>query len=327
MKKILKFLLVFCVLITSLTSQQNIALAETEKLYLGGFPAGFSLDIRGAYIVGLTDVLTENGIVSPAKDNDIHVGDKIMSIDGKEVNNANDIYKCLTSETEKTIIIERKKDIIIKNIKPAKNIYGENKLGVFIRENVNGIGTITFIKGNTIASLGHPVLDNEGNKIDIIGGKIANCNITGYINGKRGKAGELRGVFLKNLDVATIEKNTETGIYGKLLNNDLNELKLKEIEIGKGVPGKAEIYSTIYGNTPCKYNIEIIKSNDYTKDKNFVIKIIDIELLNTTGGIVQGMSGSPIVQNGKLVGAVTHVFLNDPTRGFGISVENMLNNI
>lgn len=328
MKKFLNIILSLLIIFVGLNYRPNVAYAESEKMYLGGFPAGFSVGFRGAEVVGLTDVLTENGIVSPAKESEIRVGDKIMSIDGIEVNNAKEISECLSNDCVKTVIIKRDKEQVIKNIKPAKNVYGENKLGVFIRENINGIGTITFIKGNNIVSLGHPVLDNNGDKIEIINGKIANCNITGYIKGKRGQAGELRGIFLKNNDIASINKNIETGVYGELLDNsNLDSLKIKEIEKGKASVGNAEIYSTIYGNTPCKYDISIIKVNQNTLDKNFVIKITDCELLDSVGGIVQGMSGSPIVQNGKLVGAVTHVFLNDPTRGFGMSIDNMLNNI
>ncbi len=329
MKKIFRLFILCITLIVCFSANTVLsASAETEKIYLGGIPAGFSLQVRGAYVIGLTDVLTENGLISPAKNADIQVGDKIMYIDGTEVNNAVDIAKNLQNNEEKNIVIIREGKTILKQVKPVTDLNKENKLGLFIRDNINGIGTITFVKGNKIATLGHPILDDSGNIIEIIGGNISYCNITGVVKGKRGKAGELRGVFLKKNNIATIKKNSVTGVYGELINDNAKELGLKEIKIGTAKMGEAEIYSTINGNKPCKYTISIIKVDENNReDKNFVVKITDENLLKQTGGIVQGMSGSPIVQNGKLVGAVTHVFLNDPTRGFGISINNMLGSI
>lgn len=297
--------------------------ADEEEIYLGGMPAGFALYTRGAEIVGLCDVITENGSISPAKNADILVGDKILFIDGFEINSALDIEKSIKSNYNKTITIERQGETMLKIITPAKDINGKYKLGLFIRDEINGIGTITFIKGNRFASLGHPVLNNAGKTYEIIGGNLYNCKITGNIKGERGKAGELRGVFLRNEKVGKIEKNNSVGVYGSIENIDKSTLI--KTEIGDAKPGKAQILSTIDGVKPKKYDISIIKVDNTSSCKNFVIKIIDNDLLNNTGGIVQGMSGSPIIQNNKLVGAVTHVFINDPTRGFGLSIDKMLN--
>ncbi len=299
--------------------------ASVDEVYLGGMPAGFSIYTRGATVVGLCDVITENGLVSPAKDCEINVGDIILYIDEFEINNALDIEKALKSEGKKFVTINRAGELIVENITPAKDLSGHNKLGVFVRDEVSGIGTITYIKGNKFASLGHPVLSDDGKNLNITGGNLFSCNITGYVKGERGKAGELRGVFLRNNSIAKIEKNLDVGVYGTL-DDKFDKTSLRKIEIGNAKMGDAIIYSTIDGSEPKEYSISIIKVDKELSTKNFVVKITDKQLISETGGIVQGMSGSPIVQDGKLVGAITHVFINDSTRGFGVAIENMLVN-
>lgn len=325
MRKIFRFLFCLIFVFAVLPFYKNYKVLAEEKVYLGGMPAGFSLETKGAFIIGLCDVITENGICSPCKQAGLAVGDVILSIDGKEVNNAKDIEDALIDGENKIVKTDRCGKEIIYNIIPAKDFSSKYKLGVFIRENLNGIGTITFIKGNRFASLGHPVLADNGDIINIKSGELFGCNITGYVAGEKNKAGELRGVFDGN-SIAKIDKNLGTGVYG-VINEDFDFNGFTEIEVGKAEVGDAEIYTTINGNKAKKYSISIIKTDyDNKGNKNFVIKVNDKDLLDSTHGIVQGMSGSPIVQNGKLVGAVTHVFINDPSRGFGISVQNMINN-
>ncbi|MBO7344867.1 MAG: SpoIVB peptidase, partial [Clostridia bacterium] len=149
--------------------------------------------------------------------------------------------------------------------------------------------------------------------------------ITGCVKGEKGKAGELRGVFAKDKEIANIDRNLDCGVYGKIVDG-YNFDKLETIEVGRAKVGSAFIKSTINGEGSKLYKISIIKTDNYSTTKNFVVRVDDENLLSLTGGIVQGMSGSPIIQDGKLVGAVTHVFINDPTRGFGISIYNMLDN-
>lgn len=300
----------------------------SDKIYLGGMPAGFSLETRGAYVAGVCDVVTENGIVSPSKDAGIEFGDYILSIDGVLVNNASEVEKALKSEGYKDVLIDRYGIVVKKSISPAKDLSGKLRLGVFIKDSINGIGTITFSRGDKYASLGHPVLDDNGLILSVSKGKVYPCDITGYVKGEKGVPGELKGVFIKNDSVGSIVKNRIDGVYGDISAESKNFFRKKEIETGVAKPGKASIYTTIDGTAPKEYSISIIKvDNDCKANKNYVIKITDKELLEKTGGIIQGMSGSPIVQDGRLVGAVTHVFINDPTRGFGISVSNMLNNM
>ncbi len=295
--------------------------ADSNYVYLGGFPAGFSLEERGARIVGVSDVVTNEGIKSPAKDIGLDKGDLILAIDDTEVNNPLDIENTLKNGENKLLTVKRKGELYYYNIKPAKDLNGKYRLGVFVKEIVNGVGTVTFIKDNVLAALGHPVLNADESIMEIRSGNIYNCNIIGYKAGERGNPGELKGFFNTNNPIAKITKNLPEGIFA----NITGELDVKNrVEIGKASIGGAEIYTTISGENPVKYSINIIKSDDLLSTKNLVIKVTDKRLLETTGGIVQGMSGSPIVQNGKIVGAVTHVFINDPTMGYGININNML---
>lgn len=175
------------------------------------------------------------------------------------------------------------------------------------------------------ASLGHAVADSTGKLMDVDKGSIFQCSIVNVVKGERGRAGELKGLFLNDKSIAAADTNCATGVYGNF-NKSYDTSSLKSMRIGEDAqPGKASIFTTIDGVSPKEYSVSIVKVDEGNKqNKNYVIKVTDKELLERTGGIVQGMSGSPIVQDGKLIGAVTHVFLNDPTRGYGISIANML---
>lgn len=307
----------------------NKAYASGEFLYLGGIPAGFTIKTNGSTVIGLNDVITEKGVESPARANDVRVGDVILSVGGKPVSNvqsiAESIKNCCGNPVE--VVISRKGQKIVKYITPAKDVGGNYRLGLFLRDDLNGIGTITYFRNSgEFAALGHPVLDESGEKSDVFGGDCYLCSIIGIVKGKRGKAGELKGIFIDTDKIGTVTKNTDTGLYGKSAEN-FSFNKFTKVEVGVGVAGNASIITCIDGVSPKEYSISIVKADFNDKDnKNFVIKITDRELLSATNGILQGMSGSPIVQKGKIVGAVTHVFINDPSRGFGIDVAKMLEN-
>lgn len=320
--------LLFLILLYPILSPCDIVYANSDrKIYLGGIPAGFSLETKGAYVAGVCDVVTQDGVKSPSKDAGIVLGDYIISIDGVEVNSAFDIEKAVVSDGYKDVLIDRCGIIMKKSVMPAKDLGGKFRLGVFVRDSVSGIGTITFFKDGKYASLGHPVLDDNGLVLSVLKGNVYPCEITGYIKGERGIPGELKGVFIKNSSIGNIEKNIRNGVYGKL-EESFDFSDKTEIEVGEAKIGKASIFTTIEGDKSQEYSISIVKTDgDVGANKNYVIKVTDKTLLDKTGGIVQGMSGSPIVQDGKLVGAVTHVFINDPTRGFGISIKNMINNL
>ena len=303
--------------------------AQVAEVYIGGMPAGFTLGLGGAQIVGICEVLTEDGAVCPARDAGISVGDIIYTLNGVRIESAADIDKVLeTSKGKARASVKRGGERIETQIQPAEDIAsGKRKLGVLIRDSISGIGTVTYIEKESLrfASLGHAVADSTGKLMDVDKGSIFQCSIVNVVKGERGRAGELKGLFLNDKSIAAADTNCATGVYGNF-NKSYDTSSLKSMRIGEDAqPGKASIFTTIDGVSPKEYSVSIVKGDEGNKqNKNYVIKVTDKELLERTGGIVQGMSGSPIVQNGKLIGAVTHVFLNDPTRGYGICIANML---
>ena len=332
-KNIVRTFLIFAaVILCSLTFCPLTASAETSSLYLGGFPAGFTLNTTTVEVIGICDVITKDGMRSPARESGIKTGDIIEKINGTDVNSADDINSILAEKDYKKFNVEvlRGGEIFIVDINPATDLStGSKRLGVLVKDSLNGVGTVTYIdKANKkFASLGHPVADINNNLIPITGGNVFNCLIYDVKKGVRGTPGELRGAFENGSMIGKATLNCACGIFGDL-SDGFDTSKLTRIEkcpIEEVKIGKACIYTTIRGNEPAKYEISIVKTDKHNKDnRNFVIKIDDERLLQKSGGIVQGMSGSPIVQNGKLVGAVSHVFINDPTRGYGIAIDKML---
>ena len=304
MKKVLRLIIIsLCILFLPFNTFSAKAYeTSTDKVYLGGFPAGFTVQSRGAYVLGLCDVVTENGLLSPSKQAGLRVGDIILSIDGIDVNNAKEIEQNVNDCNDKKFVVERKGNKELLTLKPAKDVSGKYKIGVFIRDGINGIGTITYIKDGRFASLGHPILNEAGDIIQVTSGNIFNCSITGVVKGERGCAGELRGIFLKTNALGEIDKNAINGVYGQCANCTSDYVQFNEIEVGKAQMGDAQICCTVDGKTPHFYDVSIIKTDNFGReDRNLVLKITDKSLLEKTGGIVQGMSGSPIVQNGKII--------------------------
>ena len=234
MKKVKSlFLLILFVLILCNFTPLSVFANSANSVYLGGFPAGFSLETRGAFVMGLSDVVTFEGIKSPSKEAGVAVGDIILSIDGIAVNNAEDVEKVVKDEKEKLLEIKRCDEKILLDVSPALDMSGNFRLGIFIRDGVNGIGTVTLVNNGRFASLGHPVTDEGGKPLEIIGGKLYNCNITGYIAGERGKAGELRGTFLKTNDIGNIEKNLiKEGVFrrGHIMSADDRHITCKYLK-------------------------------------------------------------------------------------------------
>ena len=310
----------------------NTAYAASNEYYLGGMTAGFSLSAGGAEIIGLSEVNAEDGIHRPAEEVGLKVGDLICAADGIKIKTIEDMNRTLGKCGGEQICFTIKRDgekadVDILPVKDKKS--GKYKIGVIIRDTLTGIGTVTYIKKDTLefGSLGHAVCDENNQSLEISDAKVYLCSIIGVNRGKRGKAGELRGLFMNDRKIAKAETVLSTGLYGTFDKGyDFSHSETVEIApLSEATIGKAAIYSTIDGVCPQMYEICIVKVDEDNKEnKNFVIKVTDEKLIEETGGIVQGMSGSPIVQNGKLIGAVTHVFLNDPTRGYGIGIENML---
>lgn len=309
--------------------------AETQQCgyYIGGMTAGFNLSAGGTEIIGLNEVAAEDGVYRPAENAGLRVGDTICAVDGIAVKSISDLNAALERSGGKEITLTVKRggetaEVCVTPVKDKKN--GRYKLGVLIRDTLSGIGTVTYIeRGNLrFGSLGHAVCDENKKLLEISDPKVSVCSVVGVNKGSRGKAGELKGLFMSD-QFGNADKVCETGLYGTVAKNyDISRLEAVDIApVSEVTIGKAIIYSTIDGVYPQKYEISIAKVDSHNaENKNFVIKVTDEKLIAETGGIVQGMSGSPIIQNGKLVGAITHVFLNDPTRGYGIGIENMLKN-
>lgn len=305
--------------------------AACKEVYVGGMPAGFTLSAGGAQVIGFCDVLGENSKESPALKAGLRAGDLIVNINGLKIETIAELNEVLDKNGEKSLNckVMRGEEEIIFSVMPLKDaVSGRYKIGVLIRDGISGIGTVTYIdkENGSFGALGHAVIGPEDKCLSIGNGDMYSCNIVGVSKGVRGKAGELRGMFLAEKHLGKAEKLTTCGIYGKISGNvDITRLKPAKATSEGVKPGKASIYSTISGELPKEYTIEIVKVDKTQKDnKNYVIKITDEALIEETGGIVQGMSGSPILQNGALVGAVTHVFINDPTRGYGISIDQMM---
>ncbi len=306
-----------------------------EKRYVipGGQTIGVELKTKGILVVGLADVVNNNKITtSPAKDAGIHIGDKIISVDNKPVSRTTDFvsYVKANGVKEYNIEVERNGSKIQILVIPVKR-YESNDIifGFWARDNIAGIGTITYIdpETRTYSAVAHGITDSDTKElIEIDYGSISKANVTNIKSGKKGEPGEIVGYILKDENrLGTVRKNTPFGVVGEIDEKSMAYFSTNLIEIANKdevVVGPAKILACL-DHTIKEYDIEIIKTYYQSKatDKSFIIKIVDKELLSLTNGIIQGMSGCPIIQNDKLVGAVTHVFMNDPTKGYGIYVQ------
>lgn len=314
--------------------QVKIHKVNDLELYPGGESVGIRLTSNGVLVVGFSDVL-QNGEKkgSPAKDNGINIGDFILEINGNKVIKSRDVGTVIESSKNKNIKIkvERKGEIIEKEIEGIKE--GSNyKIGLWVRDSAAGVGTMTFYdkKTNKFGALGHPITDGDTNEIfRSKKGDLYEASIISFRKGEKGNPGELKGIFMdEGGPIGNIEKNTECGIFGS---GEIvkKEEKSKPMKVGfrdEVKLGNAKILTTLSGNEVKEYDIEILKKLDQDEptSKSMVIKITDEELLKQTGGIIQGMSGSPIIQDGKIIGAVTHVLINKPDTGYGIYIDWML---
>ena len=323
----LSFSFAFC----NIHVDTNVASADAALVYVGGMSAGFTLRSGSPQIVGLCEIMTENGVSSPALKAGLKTGDKIVSVNGIKIDSITRLNEIVNKSNGKKLSVvykrgENTNEIFVYPVKDK--VSGNYKIGVLARDSVSGIGTVTYIdqSNGRFASLGHSVEGENRQKLQISDGTVYECSIVGVNKGVRGRAGELRGMFIGDKRIGTAEKLCDCGIFGSISKEfDYTGLSCAVADSSSAVPGDAYIYSTVNGICPKKYEIEIVKVDRNAKDnKDFVIKITDDALIAETGGIVQGMSGSPILQNGKLIGAVTHVFLNDPTRGYGIDIQTML---
>lgn len=318
-----------------LKSNKQEAKKVPLKIYPGGNPVGVKVASNGIIIVGYSKVCIDGEKKeSPAKESGLLIGDVILKVNGIDVESSLDLVKAL-KENNKDVVelgVLRNGEVIKKNIKLLKE-ENEYKIGLWIRDSTAGVGTMTFLDKDkkVYGALGHPITDCDTNqKFTIKKGVLLDSSIISIRRSEKGSPGELRGVFVdEDTPKGNIEKNTSSGIFGKIKDENLKNMRASLMEVGYKEDikeGEAEIITTIDENGPQRYSIEIEKVLDQTQpgSKSMLIKITDKRLLEKTGGIVQGMSGSPIVQNNKIIGAVTHVLVNKPDMGYGIYIEWML---
>lgn len=313
---------------------KNVDIKKLDKneVIVCGTPFGVKMFTDGVMVVNFSDIKTLGDNLCPASSAGICVGDIVCSINGNSVYTNEDIEKYVQESNGKNVEIE-----ILRNdesysfcVKPIKSSDDNKyKIGIWVRDSSAGIGTMTFYDPSTMAfaGLGHAICDIDTGKIlPLSSGEIVSATINSVKKGKSGTPGELEGIFLNSSPVGKLSINSEMGLYGTL-NQDICGVPYKIAPKQDVFEGEAKIIATINGNNPKEYsaNIEKISLIASNSTKNMVIKITDNELIEATGGIVQGMSGSPIIQNGKLIGAITHVFINDPTKGYAIFAENMKN--
>lgn len=291
---------------------------------------GLRIFTEGVMIVSADTVATRQGRENPSKKAGLVKGDIIITIDGKTVTSSAQVNSIIEESAGKPLAVEfrRGSEARQTTLTPVYCV-DENryKTGLWIRDSAAGIGTMSFYDKDSgfFASLGHAVCDiDTGEVLPLADGDIVDATISDCVRGRVGAAGELCGSFRAERE-GVLYLNCERGVFGYLDEADESQKALPVAAESEISTGKAQIISTVEGESKEYYDVEIEKLDPDDEDgKNMVIKITDSKLVEKTGGIVQGMSGSPIIQNGYIVGAVTHVFINDPTRGYGIFAENML---
>jgi len=315
----------------------TLSIVPERKVYVGGRVVGITVKSDGLIVSGNSELNTAGGKVNTLEGSDLKIGDIIVEIDGVRVTGAGCADKIIEAKTEDNGTLEVKFDRGGKEMMTTVKYVldkdtGSRKLGLWVRDSIAGVGTLTYTRlDGRYGALGHPIADMETKvSVPVQSGRIFNCNIVGATKGKRGAPGELKGSFARSGNfVGSIDKNTNYGIFGNMTNLEQVHEKDELLPIGNRTmvkPGKAKIMATVDDKRET-YDIEIIKTNNQKSqsDKSMIVSVTDKRLLDKVGGIVQGMSGSPIIQNGRIVGAITHVFVNDPTKGYGIYLDWMYN--
>ena len=261
------------------------------------------------------------------RDAGLRIGDEIVSIDESEIQCAEDVRRAL-HRSDGTVDLLVSRDGQQQQIRAEPQITETGpKLGIYLRQGITGIGTVTFYDPETgsFGTLGHGVNDGKGKLLPMTKGTAYRASVVSVQKGKSGAPGQLKGSLDGSRPVGSLSGNTGKGVFGQATALWQGE-SIPVASCAEVRTGKATIRSTVDGGTPRDYSVEILKiyPSDRSDGRNLLIRVTDSDLLDATGGIVQGMSGSPIIQHGKLVGAVTHVLVNDPTRGYGIFIENML---
>ena len=313
---------------------ENIKISDIQVIPIGEV-VGIKLYTSGVLVVGTSAIEGNDGITyKPYENTEIHEGDSIISVNDNRVNSTDELVDAINLYNGEKVTIKylRSDKENSCEITPAKDKNGKYRIGLWVRDSAAGVGTLTFLneETQTFAGLGHAITDiDTGDIIQTSSGEIDNVSIVSIVKGQKEEPGKIQGTIMQNSSIGNIYKNTKYGIYGIIKNVEnlkidyskkVNVATRQEIQLGE-----ATILSDIEGKLK-EYNVEIQKTylNNNYDNKSMVIKVTDQELLDKTGGIVQGMSGSPIMQNGKLIGAVTHVFIKDASIGYGVFADRML---
>lgn len=324
---------------SALATENTSVKKERMKIYAGGENIGVKITTKGVLVVAFSDIESSDGKItkSPAQSASVDIGDVVLSVNGKKISTSKDLAKIINESNDGVVNLEISRDnkIIEKTVHLAKGKTGDYKLGMWVRDSTAGIGTMTFFDRNTgvYGGLGHPITDSETDMmLTVDKGSLVKSTVVNVRKGEIGSPGELKGIFNnERTSLGTVGKNTTTGIFGVVSEKNFatfaNEERFYEIGYKSEIKvGPAKVITTIDESGPKSYDISIEKILDNSKgpNKNMLIKITDPILLEKTGGIVQGMSGSPIIQDGRIIGAITHVLINKPNVGYGIYIENML---
>lgn len=307
------------------------------SLIPGGHSIGVYLKTPGVMVVGFSEVETKEGEENPARKADLKEGDLILKVNDFPVSHEFELKNLINhfGGQKITLTLRRGENIIKKEITPVYSFEEKRwRIGIFIRDNIAGLGTLSFYnpQDKTFGALGHTILDPDTGKIFPVNqGKVLAAKIQAIYPSRRGRPGEKIGTFLGKNVVGAVYLNNRFGVFGKASKDIVNPYFKKPLPLALNdevKPGPAEIYTVLKGEKIEKFTIYIEKVRPNQKDgRNLIIRIKDPRLLKITGGIVQGMSGSPIVKDGKFVGVVTHVFLSDSSKGYGILIENMLKEV
>lgn len=312
----------------------SVRVVERKRVIPGGIPIGIYLETEGVYVVGTAEVEAEDGLNYEPAYQIVQTGDYILAVNGRQIHDKDELIACVQANRSDIMILKllRGQEVIQVRLNAVRTREEDYKLGIWVKDDIQGIGTLTYITEDfRFGALGHGITDSDtGELLETSGGSLYDTNILEIIKGERGTPGEISGMitYSDRHIRGNIQKNTSAGIFGTIDQKMKDELSAEYVEVGFKQEirrGPALIQSCVSGEQKM-YQIQIqeIRLNEDDVNKGMVFQVTDPELLELTGGVIQGMSGSPILQNGKLIGAVTHVFVNDPTRGYGIFAETMI---
>lgn len=313
----------------------SVQVVEKKRVIPGGIPIGIYLETEGVYVVGTGEVEGLDGLNYEPAYQVVQTGDYILAVNGKHISDKDDLIECVQANRSDIMILKllRNSEVIQVRLNAVETKEDDYKLGIWVKDDIQGIGTLTYITEDMkFGALGHGITDTDtGELLETSGGSLYDTNILEIVKGERGNPGEISGMITYSArhTRGAIRSNTSAGIFGTANQSLKNELSGEPAEVAfkqEVRRGTAYIRSSISGELK-NYEVQIqeIRLNEDDVNKGMIFQVTDPELLELTGGVIQGMSGSPILQNGKLIGAVTHVFVNDPTKGYGIFAETMIN--